>query len=98
MDIFIILISETDISLLQQDPVFFPFGEICARKVSRVQKRPSELTVSAPTRTALLQIALLKPGNMFVSEQPLDLCSYPGFLSVKFRLRSPDVEGNDCMN
>ncbi|CAH3176758.1 unnamed protein product [Porites lobata] len=50
---------------LKVDPVFFPFGEICARKVSKVQKRPSELSVSAPTRTALLQIALLKPGNMF---------------------------------
>ena len=48
--------------------------------MSKVQKRPSELSVSAPTRTALLQIALLKPGNMFVSIQPLDRCSYPGFL------------------
>lgn len=48
--------------------------------MSKVQKRPSELSVSAPTRTALLQIALLKPGNMFVSIQPLDRWSYPGFL------------------
>jgi len=33
----------------------------------KVSKRLSELSVSIPTRTALLQIAVLKPGNMFVS-------------------------------
>ena len=33
-----------------------------------MQKKPSEVSVSCvPTRTALLQIALLKPGDMFVS-------------------------------
>lgn len=51
---------------LHRDSVFHSdMGETCLRRVSKVQKRMSELSVSAPTRTALLQIALLKPGNMF---------------------------------
>lgn len=51
---------------MPQEPVFDP-GMTCPRKPDKVNKRASELSVSIPTRTALLQIAVLKPGNMFVS-------------------------------
>lgn len=52
---------------INREPVFHDeVGNTCVRRPSRVQKKLSETSVSAvPTRTALLQIALLKPGNMF---------------------------------
>jgi len=55
------------INEIRRDPVFHSeIGDTCARRQSKVQKKPSEVSVSCvPTRTALLQIALLKPGDMF---------------------------------
>ncbi|XP_020604576.1 uncharacterized protein LOC110043471 [Orbicella faveolata] len=54
---------------LEKDPVFDHSVMTCPRKLmtaeQKVSKRLSELSVSIPTRTALLQIAVLKPGNMF---------------------------------
>ena len=56
---------------MSQDPVFDHCVMTCPRKSGtgeqKLNKRLSELSVSIPTRTALLQIAVLKPGNMFVS-------------------------------
>ncbi|XP_078371047.1 uncharacterized protein LOC144654702 isoform X2 [Oculina patagonica] len=51
---------------IDTEPVFDSgSGMTCPRKPDKVNKRASELSVSIPTRTALLQIAVLKPGNMF---------------------------------
>jgi len=54
---------------LEKDPVFDHSVMTRPRKLmtaeQKVNKRLSELSVSIPTRTALLQIAVLKPGNMF---------------------------------
>lgn len=53
---------------LEKDPVFDHSVMTCPRKSvieQKVNKRLSELSISIPTRTALLQIAVLKPGNMF---------------------------------
>jgi len=53
---------------LANDPVFDHCAMTCPRKSvteQKLSKRLSELSVSIPTRTALLQIAVLKPGNMF---------------------------------
>ena len=55
---------------MSQEPVFDHSVMSCPRKSvteQKVNKRLSELSISIPTRTALLQIAVLKPGNMFVS-------------------------------
>ena len=55
---------------MSQDPVNDHSVMTCPRKSAselKLNKRLSELSVSIPTRTALLQIAVLKPGNMFVS-------------------------------
>lgn len=53
---------------MNREPVFYgQIDEICARRLSKVERKLSQTStgVNVPTRTALLQIALLKPGNMF---------------------------------
>ncbi|KAK2555981.1 Cyclic nucleotide-binding domain-containing protein 2 [Acropora cervicornis] len=51
---------------LNREPVFAgPTDEVCVRRQSKIRRKVSETSMAVPTRTALVQIALLKPGNMF---------------------------------
>ncbi|KAJ7383801.1 hypothetical protein OS493_026335 [Desmophyllum pertusum] len=76
---------------LDRDPVFDSgMGMTCAiRKPDKVDKRLSDLSVSIPTRTALLQIAVLKPGNMFGLESMMP--------KVANKISSEISEGAECI-
>lgn len=50
---------------LEKDPIFDSCGMTCPKKPDKITKKASDVSVTIPTRTALLQIAVLKPGNMF---------------------------------